>query len=81
MKKIIIVNNNMKVGGVQKSLYNLLWTIHKDYEITLLLFHFSGAYADQLPPDVRIVTCKGLFRYLGVSQDECKRFSDRLKRG
>ena len=27
MKKLLIVNNNMKIGGVQKSLCNLLWNI------------------------------------------------------
>lgn len=72
----------MKVGGVQKSLYNLLWTIHREYEITLLLFHRTGAYIDQLPPDVKVISCKSLFRYLGVSQSECKaKLSDRIKRG
>ena len=38
MKKLIIVNNNMKIGGVQKSLTNLLHSIHGRYDITLLLF-------------------------------------------
>ena len=49
MKKILIVNNNMKVGGVQKSLYNLLWSLEGQYEITLCLFRATGAYLDQLP--------------------------------
>ena len=37
MKKIVIVNNNMKIGGVQKSLCNLLWSLHENYDITLVL--------------------------------------------
>ena len=53
MKKIIIVNNNMKVGGVQKSLYNLLWSLDSRYDVTLLLFRAVGEYAGQLPPNVR----------------------------
>ncbi len=82
MKKIIIVNNNMKVGGVQKSLYNLLWSVSDRYEITLYLFSRTGEYVDRLPSNVRVVSCNSLFRYLGVSQSECgKRLWDRLIRG
>ncbi len=80
MKKIIIVNNNMKIGGVQKSLYNLLWTIEGKYDITLCLFKKVGVYAEQLPPSVRIIEVKGPYRYLGMCQRECKGF-DFLCRG
>ena len=82
MKKIIIINNNMKVGGVQKSLYNLLWSIdtEKQYDVTLLLFHKTGEYIESLPPTVKVVECGGLFRYLGMSQGECKG-KDALIRG
>ena len=65
MKKIIIVNNNMDVGGVQKSLYNLLWQIHDRYDVTLCLFSATGQYMDQLPQDIKILEVKGPFRYLG----------------
>lgn len=82
MKKILIVNNNMKVGGVQKSLYNLLWSIdHRKYQVTLLLFSKRGAYIDDLPPEVRVAECRGPFRYLGMSQGECRGLKDRLVRG
>lgn len=82
MKKIIIVNNNMKIGGVQKSLYNLLWSVSDRYDITLYLFSKSGEYIGQLPPAVKVETCTSLFRYLGVSQGECKNsFRNRLTRG
>ncbi|MFB2020520.1 glycosyltransferase [Pseudoflavonifractor sp. P01025] len=82
MKRIVIVNNNMKVGGVQKSLYNLLWSIAGQYDITLYLFSKTGAYIDELPESVKIVSCPSLFRYLGVSQGEChNRLHDRLIRG
>lgn len=82
MKKIIIVNNNMKVGGVQKSLCNLLWSISEMYDITLLLFSATEEYAGQLPESVKVATCDSLFRYLGVSQGECSgNLRDRLPRG
>ncbi len=75
MKKIIIVNNNMKVGGVQKSLYNLLWSISDQYDITLYLFSRNGEYAVQLPGNVRIEESGSLFRFFGISQNECKIWS------
>ncbi len=80
MKKILIVNNNMKIGGVQKSLQNLLWAIHEDYEITLLLFHKSGKLLDDLPNNIKITECRSLYRFFGISQGECSGF-DKLKRG
>lgn len=82
MKKIIIVNNNMKVGGVQKSLYNLLWSVSDQYDITLYLFSQTGEYINQLPPAVKIISCTSLFHYLGVSQDECSNLLvDKVSRG
>ena len=71
MKKIIIVNNNMKVGGVQKSLHNLLWELGDSYEVTLCLFRAVGPYMDLLPPWVKVISCRSLFRYLGVSYGDC----------
>lgn len=75
MKRIIIVNNNMKVGGVQKSLYNLLWAIYEDYDITLCLFHKKGAYMDNLPTSVKVIEVSGLYHLLGMSQRECTGFN------
>lgn len=72
----------MKIGGIQKSLCNLLWAVSEEYNITLYLFSKSGEYIDQLPPTVQVKTCTSLFRFLGVSQSECEnRLSDRLTRG
>ena len=71
MKKILIVNNNMKVGGVQKSLCNLLWAMDGQYDVTLCLFRAVGPYRDQIPAGVRVLECKGALRYLAMSQGEC----------
>ena len=81
MKKLLIVNNNMKVGGVQKSLCNLLWSLDpQEYQVTLLLFAKDGAYLDELPDTVRVIEETGAFRLFGKSQDEYGRW-DGLKRG
>lgn len=84
MKKIIIVNNNMRVGGVQKSLYNLLWTMHKEqkYDVTLLLFRKTGSYVENLPDSVKVIECGGPFKYMGESQSFFKHsLKDSLMRG
>lgn len=84
MKKILIVNNNMRVGGVQKSLYNLLWTLEREhrYDITLLLFCMNGAYMEHLPQSVKVITCGGVFRYMGESQGYFRNnIKDTLARG
>ena len=71
MKDLLIVNNNMKVGGVQKSLYNLLWSLDpSEYRVTLLLFSATGAYLDSLPETVRVMEATGSFRLFGKSQGE-----------
>ncbi len=71
MKKLLIVNNNMKVGGVQKSLCNLLWSLDPtEYHVTLLLFSKTGAYLDELPPAIEVVEETGPFRLFGKSQSE-----------
>lgn len=75
MKKVVIVNNNMHIGGVQKALVNLLNEIHKDYDVTLLLFDKSGDYLTEIPNDVKITTCNGAYQYFGISQTEAKQKS------
>ena len=81
MKKILIVNNNMKVGGVQKSLYNLLWSLEGQYDVTLCLFRATGAYLQQLPKNVRVVECRGAMRYLSASHAECTGLHKLLRGG
>ena len=61
----------MKIGGVQKSLCNLLWSVADQYDITLYLFAPIGAYMHDIPPQVHVLSCDSLFRYLGTSQKDC----------
>lgn len=68
MKKIIIVSNNMHIGGVQKSLLNLLKNISDKYDVTLLLFYKGGALLDEVPENVLIMEAASPFRYLGMTK-------------
>lgn len=80
MKKILIVNNNLHIGGVQKALVNLLWNVRGQYDITLLLFADVGAYRQEIPPEVRVITLKSGYRYLGLSGSDLKNTREKLTR-
>lgn len=74
MKKILIINNNLDMGGIQKSLINLLKEVHQDYDITLLLFSKSGALLAEVPNDVKIITPRKCYRMLGLTSNELKKY-------
>ena len=80
-RKLLFVSNNMNIGGVQKALCNLLKEISDNYEITLFLFNSTDVYMNDLPEKIKVLTCKGPYRYFGISQGECKTFTDRIIRG
>lgn len=68
MKKILIVNNNMHIGGVQKALVSLLWAIRKHYDVTLLLFYKGGQCLQDLPPEIKVIESHCAYRYLGMTK-------------
>lgn len=69
-KRIIIVNNNLKIGGIQKSLINLLASISDEYDITLVLFCLKGSYIDEIPKSVNIVVPSRLSQLLGMDKKD-----------
>jgi glycosyltransferase involved in cell wall biosynthesis len=71
-KKILIVNNNMNIGGIQKSLLNLLSVISDSYDITLLLFSDTGDYIKYIPKNVKIIKGSWGLKLLGISQSEAR---------
>ena len=80
MKKILIVNNNLHIGGVQKALVNLLWNIRNQYDVTLLLFHPGGEYCKEIPQEVKVITVKSGYRYLGMSRQDAALLRERWMR-
>lgn len=80
MKKILIVNNNMHIGGVQKALCSLLWSIRDRYDVTLLLFSPTGECMKQLPDGIRLLTVRSGFRYLGMTRQDALTPKDKLGR-
>ena len=70
MKKILIVNNNMDIGGIQKSLISLLKATSCEYDITLLLFSKSGTLLKEIPNNVKIITPNRIYKILGMSKKQ-----------
>lgn len=85
MKKILIVKNHLDIGGIQRSLVNLLSEIHDQYEITLLLFaddrNCKKNLEKEIPKNIKIVRVKSDYKTLGYSQREAKNLFEKLWRG
>lgn len=71
-KRILIVNNNMHIGGVQKALINLLTEIHDKYDITLMLFFPAGKYMSDIPKDIKVISANTGYKYLGMTKYDVK---------
>ncbi len=80
MKKLLIINSNMHIGGVQKALVSLLWNIREQYDVTLLLFHKAGQCYKDIPPGVKVITAKSAYRFLGMTKHDIRSFADGLGR-
>ena len=70
MKKILIVDNNLSSGGIQKALVNLLRAIADQYEVTLLLFSPSGPMMAEIPPQVQVLSPGAIYKTLGLTRTE-----------
>ncbi len=80
MKKILIVNNNMHLGGVQRALVSLLWSVGGRYDVTLLLFYPVGDSMKDLPPNVRVICPRSPYRCFGITKNDACGAWDRLCR-
>lgn len=70
MKKILFVVNNMKIGGIQKSLINLLNEINTFYDISLIIFAPEGQLINYIPRNIKIISVNPLLQVLGINQKE-----------
>lgn len=69
-KKILIACNNLHVGGIQRSLINLLNEISNQYDVTLFLFYPQGEYT--IPKGVRVICGNRFTKIMGMSQGEAE---------
>lgn len=55
MEKILIINNEMSIGGTEKVLLTLLKYMDRSkYNITLLLPALGDEWGDKIPPDIKV---------------------------
>ena len=81
MKKMLIVFGDAKVGGIQKALISFLKEVGKKEDVTLMLFYKGGKLLQEIPSNIRVMEIDSDFRYMGMSQSDCKTIKDKLKRG
>lgn len=56
-KKVLFIIGILDTGGVSKSMLSLLNVIDKEkYEVSLLMMNTSGAFSDQIPSGVRVLS-------------------------
>lgn len=72
--KILIVNNNMHVGGIQNALANLLQEISKndEYDVTLCALGPVGELMDSIPSNIKVISGNKFTKILGLCQAEAK---------
>ena len=81
MKKILVVDCNAKLGGIQKALISFLQQQTKENDISVLFLYKSGSLLAEIPKNVKILTTASDFRYMGMSQADCVTKVDKIKRG
>lgn len=52
-KKILIANDMLKGGGVEKLMWDLVWHWHEKYDITILTYIYCEGMEELYPPDVQ----------------------------
>lgn len=80
-RRILIVECNAKIGGIQKALISLLKQINDVYDITLLLLCRQGVLLQDIPANVRVLETRSDFKYMGMAQADCITLQDKLLRG
>lgn len=74
-KKVLIVNNNLDTGGIQKSLINLLKELDRidKYEVDLFIFSKTGQYKDFIPQSINVIDGNKFTKLLAISQNDSKK--------
>lgn len=55
MKKIMICSNDLRIGGIEKSLINLLENLADKFDITLVLQQKKGVLLKDVPSNVKVI--------------------------
>ena len=66
MKKILVVNKGLAIGGVETALVNMVNVLQKHYQVDLLVFDPTGPVKDRLDEKVKIIQPSWRFQALGM---------------
>ena len=70
-RKILFVNDEMRMGGVARVLNTLMTYLDKDkYEIDLLVLHPHGMLMKEIPVDVNVIYGTSFFNTIDESLSE-----------
>ena len=70
-KKMLIVANSLHIGGIERSLVNLLCCLdYSKYDVDLFLYSNSGEYIKEIPKSVNLINKSWLLKCIGLSMSE-----------
>lgn len=81
MKRVLVVDCNAKLGGIQKALISFLQQQSKENDVSVLFLFLSGCLLSEVPKEVKIYTTASDFRYMGMSQADCSTRVEEVRRG
>lgn len=55
-KKLLLTNDILLGGGVEKLMYDLVWAWHEKYDITIMTFNYDKRFYDYYPKDVKYLS-------------------------
>lgn len=71
MKKVLIVSFDMGIGGVERSLVNMLDNFdYKNYGVDLMLYRHQGEFLDMIPKEVNLLEEKEGYNSFGDPLDK-----------
>lgn len=76
MKRILLVNESFKIGGIESAFVNLANALQKHCEVDVLVFNPRGAMRAQLHPGVHVLTPSWRMQAIGVSMNEALHSGD-----
>lgn len=80
-KKLLFVNDLLKGGGVEKLMYDLVWHLHEDYDISVMTYDYCEGAEELFPSDVHYY-CQSLKKELpdNFVNRQINRFMKKVKK-
>lgn len=79
-KNVLFVINNMDIGGIQKSLINLLNNIPDSYEIDLLIFSKDLVSKYEIPNNVNLIKTSRILNIIGTPLKKLKKQGSKISK-